>query len=393
MSETPVINPNEQYVQPGQPLAAEAVFDGVYQSFAYHAKQLPLERNMFIDGEVKRVAVDPVADFVRARFTEAEKTIEPLAGQPVRPADVSDKFIDEATIEAKAVYDGNPLGISARVESSKRVVSGFIDRATDMVRNVETDGLTVKLFFDRIQGFKYGLSANYNDLVTKTDEPLPDKEGQDRYANAVHRLFTGKEDVQEQDSGPFLHVNGKRYSASGTQTTERYYISTKLNGQPEEAVRIWTETLAEMGLDEKLYYKVAEGMSHRFETVVAYATPETADEMEAAIQEFARRCPPELMSDTVLPTGVEVAKGVAKAPEPNELNTLLRYRGKDTISYNQFACALTELALRRASYDFMKQGIKPEAVTPRALSQAAKPYFVQFTALSGIDPATMRVAA
>jgi len=393
MSETSLINPNEQYVQPGQLLAAEAVFDGVYQSFAYHAKQLPSERNMFIDGEVKRVAVDPVADFVRARFTEAEKTIEPLASQPIRPADVSEKFIEEATIEAKSVYDDNPLGISVRVERSKRVVSGFIDRATKMFRDGEADGLTIKLFFDRIQGFKHGLSLNYNDLVTKTDEPLPGKEGQDRYATTVHRLFAGKNDVQEQDSGPFLHVNGKRNSDSDTQTTERYYISPKLNGQPEEAVRIWTETLADMGLDEKLYYKVAEGMSRRFETVVAYASPETAGEMEAAIQEFIRRCPPELMSDTTLPTGIEVAKGIATAPEPNELNTLLRYRGKDTISYNQFACALTELALRRASYDFMKQGIKPEAVTPKALSEAAKPYFVQFTALSGVDPATMRVAA
>lgn len=393
MSEVTITNPNEQYIQPGQPLAAEAVFEGVYQSFAYHAQQLPLERNIFVDGEVKRVSVDPAADFVSARFSEAKKTIEPLASQSVRPNDVSDKFIDEATIEAKSVYEGNPLGASARIERSRRVISGFINRATEMFRNGDVDGLTTKLFFDRIQGFKYGLSANYNDLVTKTDEPMPDREGRERYADTIHKLFMGRDDVQEQDSGPFLHVNNKRHIASGGETTERYYISPKLNGHPEEAVRIWTETLADRGLDEKLYYKVAEGTSRRFETVVAYATPETAGEMEAAIQEFARRCPPELMSETVVSTGVEVAKGIAKAPEPNELNTLLRYRGKDTISYNEFACALTELALRRASYEFMIQGIKPEAVTPKALSQAAKPYFVQFTALSGIDPATMRVAA
>jgi hypothetical protein len=155
-------------------------------------------------------------------------------------------------------------------------------------------------------------------------------------------------------------------------------------------VRTWTETLDSLGLGDKLYYKVAEGLALRYETVIAYASPETASDMEKAVQEFARRCPPELLSDSIIPSGIEVAKGVARAPEPDELNTLLRYRGKEIVSYNEFACALTELALRRASFDFIRQGMLPDQVTPRALSKAAKPYFVQ---LSGFDPATMKSAA
>lgn len=393
MSETPITNPSEQRLAPDEALAAETVFSSVYQTFADEAKNAPTQRNRFIDGREQMVTVNPALEFVEARFEEVRKTVEPLANQAVRPSDVSDKFISEATIEAKEVYNGNPLAAGARVERATRVVSGFIDRASDMFAAGETDGLTVKLFFDRLQGFKYGLSLGYNRAVTKHDEPNPSKEAQHKYAQSIHSMLVGKPNVEEQENGSFLHVNGQRYLDSGASTIERYYLSPKLNGQPEEVVKTWTETLDRLGLGDTLYYKVAEGLSRRYDTLIAYASPETASDMAKAVQEFTRRCSPELLSHTVIPTGVEVAKGIARAPEPDEVNTLLRYRGKETVSYNEFACALTELALRRASYDFMRQGTTPDQVTPRALSEAAKPYFVQFVQLSGIDPATMKSAA
>ncbi len=392
MSETPVINPSEQRLRPDEVMAADAVFNGVYQSFADYAKGRPTERKQFIDGQETMVAVNPALEFVQQRFEEAGKSIEPLATQPMRPSDISEKFIQEATTEAKSVYDGNPMAAGTRVERASRLVSGFIDRASRMFEDGEADGLTLKVFFDRIQGFKYGLSLGYNNLVTKSDEPMPDKNTQVQFAQTVHDTFAGKPNVEEQESGAFLHVNGQRYLASGSTTTERFYVSPKLNGNPAEVVKIWAGTLEDLGLGDKLYYKVAEGLSHRYDALIAYASPETATEMEQAVAEFARRCPPELLSDSVIPTGVEVAKGIARAPEPHELNTLLRYRGKETISYNEFACAVTELALRRASYDFMQQGVQSDQVTPKALSEAAKPYFVQFVKLSGLDPVTMRAA-
>jgi hypothetical protein len=101
MPETQVYNPSEQRIAPDEASAAESVFNGVYQSFADVAKNAPTKRSDFIDGEVKSVAVDPVHEFVKARFETANKTIEPLASQPVRPSDIHDKFLHEATIEAK----------------------------------------------------------------------------------------------------------------------------------------------------------------------------------------------------------------------------------------------------------------------------------------------------
>ena len=393
MPETLPYNPREQRRESGDMPAAESVFNGVYQSFADTAKNAPKERNRFIDGREQMVKVNPVLEFVQARFEDAAKTIEPLAGQPMRPSDVNEKFMNEATIEAKKVYDGNPHAAGVRVERARRVVSSFTDRASAMFANGETDGLTVKLFFDRLEGIKYGLSLGYNRLVTKNDEANPSQEEQQKYAQSVNAMLIGRPNVEEQKNGTFLHVNGQRHLASGSSVHERYYISPKLNGRPGDVVRTWMETLDSMGLEDELYFKVAEGLSRRYDTLIAYATPETASDMERAVQEFARRCDPELLSDTAIPAGVEVAKGVARAPEPDEVNTLLRYRGKEMVSYNEFACALTELALRRASHDFRKQGVQPDQVTRRALSEAAKPYFVQFVKLSGLDPTTMKSAA
>ena len=94
-----------------------------------------------------------------------------------------------------------------------------------------------------------------------------------------------------------------------------------------------------------------------------------------------------------MPSAVNVDKGISRAPEPEQLNTLLRYRGKDTVSYNELAAGLTELALSRASYDFVKQSLQPNQVTPKAVAEAGKVYFVQFIKLAGLDPAQMQAAA
>jgi hypothetical protein len=378
--------------QPQEASAAEAVFTGVYQKFAEEARSASTERTEFIDGQETVVRVNPAAEFVRERFEGAAQSIEPFESVRTAPQEIRDRFIDEAKEEAKNVYGDNQFAIGVRTERSQRMASGFVERAAEMFQNGETDALTIKVFFDRIDGLKYGLSQDYNILIGKTDEPMPDSATQDRYAHTVHGLLAGKENVAEQANGGFLHVNGEAHLASGADVTERFYISPKLNGQPEVVVQTWADTLEDLGLGEKLYYKVGEGLARRYDTVIAYATDETAPDMEKAVEEFARRCPPELLSDTAIPTGLEVAKGVARAPEPTDLNTLLRYRGKEAVSYNQFACGLTELALRRASHDFKMQGAQPEQVTPRALSEAAAPYFEQFVALSGIDPRTMKAA-
>lgn len=264
-------------------------------------------------------------------------------------------------------------------------------RASQMVKDGEADGLTVKVFFDRMEYLKKGFTFGYNNLGKKTDEPTPNQDAKVRYAVAIRNGFANRADVEEQENGAFLHVNAGLGKTS--TITDRYYISPKLNAQPEKVVGIWEDTLASLGLEDELYYKVAEGLARRYETVIAYASPETADQMEQAVEEFSKRCPDDLLSDTILPSGVAVSKGIARAPGPHQLNTLLRYRGMEQISYNELMCALTELSLRRASYDFKQKGERADHITPRALSSAALPYFLQFVKLSGIDPSTMKAAA
>ncbi|HSH18354.1 MAG TPA: hypothetical protein VK978_03145 [Candidatus Saccharimonadales bacterium] len=391
MSEIPVISDRERQLFLEDTKAAEGVFAGVYRTFVDEAKSSPKERRQFIDGQAAVITVDNAREFVQKRFDEATATITPL-DRPTPSSEISEKFMQEIRVEAQSVYAGNPLAAGIRMERAGRVVAGFMDRAAQMFEDGEADGLTIKVFFDRMQGFKYGLSLGYNRLVAKADEPIPDEDSQIAYAETVYAALADCPDIEEQDSGSFLHINAQRHLASGSDATERYYISPKLNGEPGRVVAAWADTLKDLGLDKKLYYKVAEGLAYRYDILTAYATPETATEMEQAVQAFSRRCPPDLLSDTAMPSGVEVSQGVAYAPEPHELNTLLRYRGKRTVSYNEFVCAITELSLRRASYDFMGQGGRPDDVTPRMLSTAARPYFAQFVALSGLNPATMKAA-
>lgn len=373
-----LVKPIEQYSEAHERMAATSVFQGVYESFSRRAKEKKVE--------------DPATEFVRERFDGAARSIEPLVARPIRPSDFYNNFLGEAVAEAHEVYKGrSPEVISFRVKRAQDSIIEFTNRASQMVKARETDGLTAKVFFDRMEYLKEGFTFGYNGLVAKTDEPTPSDLTKAIYAHAVHDNFAGHPNVEEQEGGAFLHVNARQPGAS--DITERYYISPKLNAQPEKVVAIWTDTLDSLGLEDELYYKVAEGLARRYETVIAYASPKTADRMEDAIEEFSRRCPEDLLSDTILPSGIEVSKGVARAPEPDKLNTLLRYRGKDQISYNGLMCALTELSLRRASYDFKQQGKQASEIKPHALSKAAMPYFLQFVKLSGLDPTTMKVAA
>lgn len=391
MPETLTHNPQEHLLELHRASAAEEVFTGVYSSFAESAKRA--QGTQWVDGGVESVAVNAPLEFVKSRFEAAnrDRRIELLDATPLRPSEVKDKLMTDAIHAAREKYGNNQLAVAAKVERSERVVRGFIERAGDMYKSREVDGLTIKLFFDQIDAFKPALSLiGYNNLVRKSDEQALSEEAKHRYAWAVHDMLAVKPHVEEQENGGFLHVNAHLEDQSSTD--ERYYISPKLNGRPEEVIKIWTETLEDLGLSDKLYYKVSAGLARRYDTLIAFSSPNTAADMEKALKEFERRCPADLLSDATIPTGIDVAQGIVRAPEPLELNKLLSCRGQKTLSYNELVCATTELSLRLGSYDFIQQGKKPEEVTPRLLSEAAKPYFVQFMKLSGINPETMKAA-
>lgn len=371
----------------GKPVA-ETVFKGVYDALTYDLKHKPTRKG-FRNGQEVTVTINPSLEFATPYFERAHDTVVPLAKQA---PDFRGAFNQDATEEAHKVkaYQGRPDLIAQRLENARHLTADFLNRAEQMKRRGETDDLTINLFLDRIEYAK-SLARGYNQVTKKTDETMPPEAANERYAHALPILLSGNPDRAQQATAPFVHMNVKKHQGSSYDTVERYYISPKLNGQPERVVQIWTETLQDMGLDKELYYKVSEGIALRYDLLIAYTSSKPGDKekMKNVIQEFTRRCPPELLSETTLPTGAEIVPGVARTPEPTELNRLLRYRGKSTVSYNEFACALTDLAFRRASYDFIKQGRHPQDVTPKELAAAAKPYFSQMVALSGIDPVTM----
>ncbi|MGF7229106.1 MAG: hypothetical protein ACQR33_03925 [Candidatus Saccharibacteria bacterium] len=388
MAETPPPNLAEQANDPHEQRAADQVFDEVYQVFADTAKNSPARRREFIDGREVIVDANPSVEFVRKRFEDATDKITPLAQRGVRPKEVRDRFAADIQAEANLAYHGSPAGMAMRLERGERLTRTFLDRARTMFADGEADGLTIKTFFERIDGLKYGLSMGYNDLVKKTDEPVPDGAANQRYVAGIAQEFGHKPDVEQRTI--FTHINVNQHRDTQEYTTNRYYISPKLNAEPAEVIKEWNSALADLGVDEKVYYKVASGLAYRYDTVAIYATAQTEPDIQQALKNFTQRCPSELLSDTAMPSGVALDKGVTRAPEPHQLNLLLRYRGKETISYNELACALTELALQRASYELAQQGAQPEAITPRVLAAKAKPYFAQFVTLSGIDPDTLQ---
>ena len=376
----PPVPSGDQYTQPQEAPQADVVFDGVYGTFAREAHKKD-QKNGAEFGKA----------FVADRFEKAKESLEPL-DRPAPISEIKQNFMQQIATEADRQYQKSPSGRAMRMERGERLVEKFLNRAGSMIKAGETDGLTVKMFLDRIKGIPYTLSFGYNDLTKKVDEEMPEKPATNRYFARLNQLVAGKTNWEQQSESTYVIFNSRNPRFQETDTTGRYYISWKLNGQPEVVLETWMTILSDMGLDEEICFKTSEGIARTYDSIVVYTNRDTAEPAQQAIEEFIRRCPPELLSETNMPSGAPIAKGVSRAPEPSEVLKLQRYTGEKSFSYNQFICALTELSLRRASYDYIKQGIRPEDVTPRMLAQAGKVYFTQLIKLSGIDPSTMEVA-
>lgn len=340
---------------------------------------------------------EPQISFVKQYFeTAAAPEKFQVFEQPVDTRVIKDAYMADIAAEADRAYrqkveagelDPSMLGsaISTRTVKGERVVSRFMDRATQMLMDGETDVVTVKSIFGRMKGFKQ-ISKSYNALVKNYDVDTIPKGQRAEYKSAVSELIARQTDIEL--LGTFWHINGNNRKGEGT--TQRYYIFADPNGQPAEVMKIWDNTLERLGLADELYYKVPGELNSRLETIIAYANPETEADMERAIEEFVKVCPPELLVERGLPTVFEHPHGgVSKAPEPTDLTRLLRYRGKETPSYNETVSGFLEMSLQRAAYEFIKHGVDADSVNPKDLSESARPYFAQYMKLAGIDPATM----
>lgn len=283
----------------------------------------------------------------------------------------------------------------SRFERKKSDVSNFYTTLQGHVNRLlsqqAVDERTAKVFLRSIPGMK-DMSANfYNDLV-RDHEPIP-KDAFDaknrEYAAVLNGIVgqRGSSEIQEQDTGGFVVFN-PQFAASNVKN--RIYINAKMSNSPAQVVQLWEDTLRENNLQDKLYFKVNSAITPRFETMVLYITDTTSDnDVEKALTTFAQKCPPELLNDQAMPTGVPLHRGIAMAPEPSSVNNLIRFEGLEdkTLSYNELIASLTKLSFELAFKEAAERGeARP---TPKSTKESAAAYFDRLLKLSGVNPQTM----
>ncbi|TSC65216.1 MAG: hypothetical protein CEO22_569, partial [Candidatus Berkelbacteria bacterium Gr01-1014_85] len=183
--------------------------------------------------------------------------------------------------------------------------------------------------------------------------------------------------------------------------TSRLYFSANLAGEPHYLLGDWYGALYQTSSLNKVSYKVLSSLlTRRFDTLVAYIDdrPEkrgTAADCDRILAQYEFLGHKQTLTNPGLPTGIALAPGIAYAPEPLELNYLLRLLATETVgqqqtnhlfdmvSYNGLIAALTENALALA------QAKLPEATTMPELTDTAGQYFKELLRASGIDPDTM----
>ncbi len=277
-----------------------------------------------------------------------------------------------------------------RFEKKKEDVSKLYTRLTEHVNKIvkqgEVEPRTAKVFLRSLLSLKY--IGDYN-AITRNNENIPPEElkakNQD-YVRVTDEMWEKQpEGMKQEQSGGFYHFN----SHLEGDVKNRIYISAQLSGSPEKVIEAWQAALQETGLQNKVYFKLPTGLSKRFESIILYQTDKTNEaDIEKLLTVFNQKCPTELLNDKDMPTGIPLRRGISMAPEPANINTLIRYSGsQENISYNQLIASLTELSFELAYKDAQKTG--QANPMPKILKDNAGKYFEQMIRLSGINPDTM----
>ena len=362
-------NNAEQHETNEQPPASSDVFWGIYGRIA----------------EATRTKTTP-QEFVADYFQKADRLTSAMKGKNAGS--------HRSNYLQKLANAGVEQGTFDR---GSGIISEGIRHSEELINSGRISKETAGAFWESLPYIKNGLSLGYNALTRKKGYEGIDFKALDQASyhshvlEAVQSMPEGA--VHEQKTGGFYHFNSK--VGLDSDTTDRIYISTKPDADPGLVIKTWMDTLISQGLEESVYFKLPSAITNRYEGLVVYLTEANSPEqVSAMMHDFVERCDPGLLDDQKMPSGVELSPGIFAAPEPGDLNALLRYatrRGEqfDTVSYNEFSAAMTELSLRLAAREFSQQGIPPEQLKPRQLAEGAERYFAELMLLSGLDPNSM----
>ncbi len=153
------------------------------------------------------------------------------------------------------------------------------------------------------------------------------------------------------EDGNFLHFNADGHG----EVDLRYYLTMK-NGKSAEGLRIFSESLNEVELKDKLYFKIATG-SDRLDNIVIYKNDKiNDDEMTNFLKTIAEKNSKSngILEDDdsrTLPIA-KINDGIGIGVEPDYINRYLKLAGIEnnkTHSYNTFLAKIIDNSIRIAS--------------------------------------------
>ncbi|PKL36735.1 hypothetical protein CVV38_02430 [Candidatus Peregrinibacteria bacterium HGW-Peregrinibacteria-1] len=256
-----------------------------------------------------------------------------------------------------------------------------------LVQSGEVSPLVAKVFLKALPSLNaIGKRGNYYALTKDSNVPVDIlAQKHQEYAPIADDFFSKHHGVGNTDEGGFFHFNP--YITG--EVKNRVYISADVREAPHEVIKRWFSSLEASGLLDKIYFKIPNGMTQRFETIVVFVKDTTTDaDLEKVLSEFITKTPQDLLNPRNMPTGLPLQRGVCMAPEPANINKLLKYSNAEKLSYNLTISALTQLSFEIA-YAEMSKKQNPTSLGPKALKDEAKKYFVQMIKLVGINPETM----
>lgn len=337
------------------------------------------------------------ADIEKAgrNFIESLKQYQDLHIKNIDKNAPVDQFVEKIWTEGMKTkldrFKNDPKEFKRREAAYKEMYLKLKEHIYRLTQSGEVDPFTAKVFLKNFRALR--ASDYYNDIVRNPEKSTD--ETQEKYHAAVEDLYSmyGEDKIIEQ--GGFYHFNRK--DNEDVEVKNRVYLSADLAGSPEKLVGAWKSALTETGLRDKIYFKLAEQLVQRYETIIVYQTDDVSDEEIGKVMEaFQRLCPDDARAKRDMPSSVSITRGISYAPEPKNLNELframdLRESEHDdapmVISYNQMIAGFTRLSFELAYKDFSSS--RTEEPNPKDLKDAAGKYFEQMVKLAGINPETM----
>lgn len=264
----------------------------------------------------------------------------------------------------------------------------------------------------------------------KAEKEEPEQEEEARRKRALLRggkehPFKGIENITKKGGG-FIHVNGK--NADPNDVSTRAYISAKPKYK-SMAVKLFTDTVKELGLADQLYFKFTTGKAieskgfGRDDLTVFFGSNLTKEEKKHLLDEFYVKCrtagdgEENILSDEDMSiTGYQYQEGITLAGEPvvaSTMNSLFSNarpgfkaafsdrirlmeidpyadeKGHSQYSYNTFIAAMLVQSAFAAAKQMGKKRDGSINVAATGMLPRIKKLFRELCFLNGINPENM----